>query len=146
MTAYPLATCCPIFSWFEEPIWIQFYQEGRGSTHWGGSRFVPMTLWLLLLTSSKVKFNYFTLMNVGRRSTFLLPTSFRGNNYRISQKDVLIYFLGSIWKNFMITQKSCRPPSEKLLTNNFTQTVFLISTLPAQEKTELFFLASNPIP
>ena len=75
MTASQWATCCLIFSWFEATLgFLQFYQEGRGSTHWGGSRppkpprggIVPMTLRLILLMSFKLKLNHLNPMYGGR--------------------------------------------------------------------------------
>ena len=100
-----------------------FTTRKKGGRHIGGARGageVPMTLWLILLTSFKLKLNHFPPMDVGRKWNFFLPTSFRENMYRNSQIDVVIWsilnFFGWFGKTLWPLEKSCRRPSEKILT------------------------------
>ena len=97
-----------------------FTTRKKGGRHIGGTPGageVPMTLWLILLTSFKVKLNHFTSMDVGKKWKNFLPTSFRENMYRNSQIDVVIWsirkFFGWFGKTLWSLEKSCRRPSEK---------------------------------
>ena len=101
----------------------------KGGRHiGGGSRppqappggIVPITLWLILLTSFKIKLNHFTPIDVGRKWIFFLPTSFLENMSRNSQIDIVIwsirFFFGWFGKTLWSLEKSCRRPSKKILT------------------------------
>ena len=127
MITYPWATRCPIFSQIEATFWLGFpfffhYQEERGSTHWWGPGGGGSANDTLTHPADVLQIKIKSFSTDGRRQKMeFFPADVLPRKYVQKFSDRCRHlkhnkFFGWFGKTLWPLEKSCRRPSEKILT------------------------------